>query len=260
MPNSSGRPSAPRRTSSKWIVVLAVLMSVAAAYGRSNEHRTTAPQEQGSLSPRPDRAAFMRQHFDLAMAVHEALVRGELAVARQKASDLAARPDPQDLPDSAAPYLATMRLAAARAAAADQVEDLAAASAAMLATCGDCHRAVGTMPAHALPPSPTIGGQVGHMLTHQQAVDLMVQGLTVPSAWLWENGAVALERAPLRKIASAANQKLSKDLLEAEQRVHYLATRARFAADQRSRVYVYGELAQSCATCHSRRKGDIDPW
>jgi cytochrome c553 len=202
----------------------------------------------------------MRQHFDLVMAVNEALVRGELPVATQKAAALADRPDPQDLPAQAAPYLATMRLAAARAAAAVQLEDVAAASAAMLATCGDCHRAVGTMPANVLPPSPTVGGQVGHMLTHQQAVDLMVQGLTVPSTWLWQSGAEALERAPLRKAVSSANKKLSKDLLEAERSVHNLAERARLASDQRSRIYVYSELAQSCATCHSRRRDGTDLW
>ena len=248
----------PPSNFTRWAVLI-VLMSVAAAYAGPGTGRPTPRPQQRSLTPRADRAAFMRQHFDLAMAVHEDLVRGELEAARQKASALAGRPDPQDLPDAAAPYLATMRLAAARAAAAPQLEDLAAATAAMLATCGDCHRAVGTMPSNALPPSPTIGGQVGHMLTHQQAVDLMVQGLTVPSAWLWQQGAVALEQAP-RKAVSASNQKLSKDLLEVERSVHYLATRARSAEDQRSRVYVYSEVALSCATCHSRRKGDIDPW
>lgn len=98
------------------------------------------------------------------------------------------------------------------------------------------------------------------MLTHQQAVDLMVQGLTVPSAWLWQSGAAALERAPLRKVVSAANEKLSRNHQDAERSVHYLASRALFASDQRSRMYVYSELAQSCATCHSRLKGGDDPW
>jgi len=248
----------PPRLCVQW-VILVVLMSVAAAAGPGGQ-QTIPTQEQRPLTPRADRAAFMRGHFALVMDVHEALIRGQLPVASQKAKALADQPDPPDLPASAAPYLATMRLAASRAAAAVQLEDVAAASAAMLATCGDCHRAVGTMPAHAMPPQPTVGGQVGHMLSHQQAVDLMVQGLTVPSAWLWQEGAVALERAPLRKAVSSSNQKLSKGLLEAERSVHHLAARARVAGDQRSRVYVYSELAQSCATCHARLKSEVEPW
>jgi cytochrome c553 len=151
------------------------------------------------------------------------------------------------------------RLAAAGAAAAVELEDVAAAASAILATCGDCHRAAGTMPAHALPPSPTVGGQVGQVLAHQQAVDLMVQGLTVPSAWLWQSGAEALERAPLRKAILPADHKLTKDPLAAEQAVHHLAERARAATDQRSRIYVYSELVQSCATCHSRLGGVSGP-
>jgi cytochrome c553 len=69
------------------------------------------------------------------------------------------------------------------------------------------------------------------MRAHQQAVDLMVQGLTVPSALLWHTGAEGLA---------------------AEQSVHRLAGRARAATDQRSRIYVYSELVQRCATCHAR--------
>ncbi len=249
----------PPATFVRW-AVLVLLMSVAAAWAGPGDEPTMPAQAQRPLTPRADRAAFMRGHFGLVMAAHEALVRGQLAVASQKAKALADQPDPPDLPGSAAPYLATMRLAASRAAAAVQLEDVAAASATMLATCGDCHRAVGTMPALALPPAPTVGGQVVHMLSQQQAIDLMVQGLTVPSAWLWENGAVALERAPLRKAVSTSNQKLSKELLEAERAVHYLAARARVAGDQRSRVYVYSELAQSCATCHARLTSETDPW
>ena len=240
-----------RRAFVNWAVLIVSFLS-AAAFARSGEQGAERSQAQPPLTPRRDRAMFMRQHFELVTGVHEALVRGDLTTARRQASILADRPDPQDLPAGAAPYVETMRLAAARAAAAVELEDVAAAASAMLATCGDCHRAVGTMPAHALPPSPTVGGQVGHMLAHQQAVDLMVQGLTVPSAWLWQSGAEALARAPFRKQMLPAGHKLTKDLLAAEQSVHHLAERARAATDQRSRIYVYSELVQSCATCHSR--------
>ena len=74
---------------------------------------------------------------------------------------------------------------AERAEKAADLEQAAAATASMLAACGDCHRAVGTMPAHPTPPEPKIGGVLGHMEEHKVAADLMAQGLTTPSSSLW---------------------------------------------------------------------------
>ena len=55
----------------------------------------------------------------------------------------------------------------------------------------------GTLPP-AAPAAPAVGGVVGHMLEHQRAVDLMVQGLTVPSTSAWNEGAATFASAPLR--------------------------------------------------------------
>jgi cytochrome c553 len=203
-----------------------------------------------SVAPRADRAAFMQQHFTLVMAVHEAVIRGDVKTARSHAQTLANRPDPPGLPAAAAPYLATMKAAAAGLATADEIEDASSATASMLALCGDCHRAVGTMPAPAPPQASAVGGAVGHMLAHKRAIDLMVQGLTVPSASLWRQGAEALGSAPLRREALPRDPKLTKEILETEQWVHQMADRARQATDVRSQIYVYSELIESCGTCH----------
>lgn len=207
--------------------------------------------DQAPLTPSADRAAFMRQHFDLVMAVDEAIIRGDVQAAKKQARTLADRPDPQNLPAAAAPYLVTLKHAAARVAAAETIADVASATASMLATCGDCHRAVGTMPAHVPPASASVGGAVGHMLAHKSAVDLMVQGLTVPSSSLWQQGADALGTAPLRRGDLPKDPKLTKDILDTEKWVHEMADRARQATLARSRILVYGELIQSCGTCHA---------
>jgi cytochrome c553 len=185
------------------------------------------------------------------MAVHHALVAGDLEEARKHARALADSPDPQNLPPTAGPYLTVLHRAAGRAASADELEDVASASAAMLAACGDCHRAVGIMPATPPVAGTEVGGLVGHMLEHQRAVDLMVQGLTVPSASAWREGTRALLSAPLRKGDLPRDSRLTREILELEERIHELADRGRLADDQRSRIYVYSELAQSCAECHS---------
>lgn len=214
--------------------------------------RSAPPASAGqSVAPNADRAAFMRGHFALVTAVHEAVIRGDLKTARTQARALADRPGPPGLPAAAAPYVATMKAAAAGLATVDELEDAASATSSMLALCGDCHRAVGTMPASAAPPTSTLGGAVGHMLAHKRAVDLMVQGLTVPSAALWQQGADALGSAPLRRAELPRDPKLTKQILDAEQWVHQMADRARHATDERSRVFVYSEVIESCGTCHA---------
>jgi hypothetical protein len=68
---------------------------------------------------------------------------------------------------------------------------------------------------------------------HQQAVDLMVQGLTVPSTSAWNEGADMLAAAPLRSKSLPRDPKLTQAVRTAEARVHELAQRARAADDTR---------------------------
>ena len=236
------------RTTAALRCSLLALAIAGGAYAGSRAGSVSATQAQ---APRADRAAFMQQHFASVMKLHEAVIRGDLKTARTEARAIADRPDPLDLPKAAAPYVVSMQQAAARAADAEELEDVAASTAAMLATCGDCHRAVGTMPAPSLPASPAVGGVVGHMLAHKAAVDLMVQGLTVPSTSSWNQGAEQLQSAPLRGSQMPKDPKLTHEILEHEKRVHALADRAAAAPDVRSRIFVYSELIQSCASCHA---------
>ena len=140
----------------------------------------------------------MQQHFAAIMILHQAVTSGDLTESRRLASNIAAQPAPAGIAEALQPYVSSMQAAAARVSGDTTLEDVAASTAAMLAACGDCHRAAGTMPAPAAPAAPAVGGVVGHMLEHQRAVDLMVQGLTVPSTSAWNEGAATLASAPLR--------------------------------------------------------------
>ena len=227
------------------------LLLAGAAFAGLTEALPSKTQSPATLAPRADRATFMQQHFVSVMNVHDAVVRGDLKVARTEARAIASRPAPPGLPEAAGPYLTAMQLSADRAAADEDLEDVAAFTASMLATCGDCHRAVGTMPAVAPPASSAVGGMVGHMLAHKVAADLMAQGLTVPSTSAWDEGVRQLRSAPLRRGALPNDPKLTKDILDNEKRVHDLAERGLEAPDTRSRIYVYSEVLQSCAACHA---------
>ena len=236
------------------VVVQSVLLACFASAAGSRAKSAAAPDRPADAQPvtsDADRAAFMRQHFGLVMDVHNAVLRGDLDTARKQARTLADSPDPTGLPDAAAPYIVVMHRAAGRAAAEDELDDVSSATAAMLAACGDCHRAVGTMPAAPVPTSPEVGGAVGHMLTHKRAIDLMLQGLVIPSTTAWAEGARTLQSVPLHRRDLPRDPKLTQAILEFEEDVHELAEDAAKASDTRSRIYVYSELIESCGECHS---------
>jgi len=211
------------------------------------------------ITPSPGRADLMHEQFGAVRATHDAIIRGNLQGARNDAQIVAHFPDPVGLPERAGPYLAAMRRAAGDATVATDLRGAASATAAMLATCGDCHRAVGTMPAHPTPPEARVGGVIGHMITHQAAMDLLLQGLTTPSTSLWNQGADALSIAPLKKGKLPSDAKESSKMMKSEKQVHALAAQARQAEDMASRVAVYSELIQSCATCHGANAREYGP-
>jgi cytochrome c553 len=204
----------------------------------------------GQVTPSKGRAELMHEQFRSVMGAHESIIRGNLEGAKNEARMVSHFPDPVGLSPAAAPYLVAMRAAAGRAADASDLARAAAATGDMLATCGDCHRAAGTMPAHPAPAETALGGVIGHMLAHQAAMDLLVQGLTTPSTSLWNQGADALVDSPIRKGQLPSDAKVSGELMKSEKHVHELAARAKQAEDTPSRVAVYSDLVQSCATCH----------
>ena len=210
------------------------------------------PSAQKPVPLNEGRAALMRDHFTSVTAVHDAVVWGDVAAARSHARTIAERDVSEKMPPSALPYLDVMRTTAARAAASNELDDIASMTGAMLALCGDCHRAVGLRPAvAAAPKEPTVGGQVGHMLAHKQAADLLVEGLTVPSESTWTRGAQLLSNAPLHRADLQLGAKVAREVLDKEREVHGVAKRAATANDVRARVYYYSEIVQSCGTCHS---------
>lgn len=236
---------------------ISVALALAALVGTGGLLRAAATASgAGQITPSKGRAELMHEQFRSVTGALDSIIRGNLQGAKNEARLVAHFPDPAGLPPGAAPYLLAMRTSAGRAAGAADLPAAASATAEMLATCGDCHRAVGTMPAHPAPPEATIGGVIGHMIAHQAAMDLLVQGLTTPSTSLWNQGADALVAAPLGKSQLPSDARVSGEIMKSERHVHELAARARQAEDTPSRVAVYSELVQSCATCHGvNRKG-----
>ena len=226
-----------------------LLLATAAAW--LNVAAAPQPGRAQAVRANPERAAHMQVHFSQVMTVHEAVIRGDLAAVQAPAAWLTQHEGPSSLPPGSAAFVAEMRRAATRTAKATTVLEAALGTADMLKTCGDCHRGVGTMPAVATTAGPAVGGIVGHMLAHQQAIDQMLQGLVVPSNEAWRKGAAGLEVAPLRRASLPRDPKLTSELVESEKRIHELGAQAGKAEDPGARAVSYGQLIARCADCHA---------
>jgi hypothetical protein len=198
----------------------------------------------------PKRAAAMHDNFRAAGIIQSALVRGDLEAMRGAARGLAAFDVPAGLPDGMTKHVRTINAAATQAMNARDVTVAATAAATMWSTCGDCHRAAGTMPAIAAADLPSVGGTVGHMLEHQRAIDQLLRGLVIPSNTEWLNGARALRAAPLHARQLPKGVKMAPELLRIEEAVHRLAEEAVAAEFTHTRSRVYGTLLARCADCH----------
>jgi cytochrome c553 len=235
-----------RRNRMLALAVLLTVSTVSAAGGAVDP-----PQ----ITPSQGRAALMQHHFASVIGALNAVSRGDLSEARAEARLVRALPDPAGLPESGMPHLRALRVQAERAEKAADLEQAAAATASMLAACGDCHRAVGTMPAFPTPTEPKIGGVLGHMEEHKVAADLLAEGLTTPSTSLWIDGAVAIATAPLHRADLPDTAKISRNAIQAEANIHGLAKLARTTSDTAGRVRIYSQLIMSCSTCHGANRG-----
>lgn len=221
----------------------ALLLGAAALTASASAARQTKPSHSQT-------AGHMREHFTKVREVEAAVIRGDLEAVHEPAQWLASHESSLELDKASASQVSTMRQAAKRAAEARDIPSAAAATAAMLAACGDCHRAAGVVPKPELPSPPAVGGTVGHMLEHQRAIDQMADGLIVPSAASWKRGAEALKAAPLRSSQFPRDPKLTREIVAAEDRVHVLAEQAAAAAEEPTRVNAYAQIISACAQCH----------
>jgi hypothetical protein len=248
----------PRRLDARFRLL--VVSGVLALCGVTRGAPAAAPPSNQAVKPDAERGAHMQAHFSQAMTVHEAVIRGDLAAVTQPAEWLANHDPSSNLPAGSAPFVAQMRRAARRTADAPSILEAALGTAEMLKTCGDCHRAVGTMPAVPIQsPRPDVHGLVGHMLAHQQAADQMLQGLIVPSTASWRSGADGFRAAPLRPSALPSDPKLTSSLAASEKRIHELASQASRAEDSGARAVFYGQMLARCADCHALHPGVWGP-
>ncbi len=192
----------------------------------------------------------MHDHLGHVATMQDAVIRGDLDAVAEPANWIVSHDAPA-LPAGTENFAPDMRKIAAMAAGAKDVKAAATATAQLVASCGACHRAVTTPVAWPEPVKPAgAPGIDAHMLEHQWAVDLMYQGLAMPSADAWKKGIEALKASPMAATDLPKDEKLTKEIQAFEKKVHELATKAAAAADVGSQVAVYAETIAACAGCH----------
>jgi cytochrome c553 len=201
--------------------------------------------------PAPDRATEMRGHFDHALAIHAAVIRGDLPAVKPQAQALAGI-DPSTMPPGPATQIGAVRSAAGDVAKAGTVLEAARSAAVMLTACGQCHRATGARPTLPAGSRPSGAGLTGHMQQHQEAANQLLLGLLEPSEDRWRAGALALAAAPLHPKELPVDSALRRQIAPTEDRVHRLATEAVQATDPIARTDYYGQILAGCADCHTR--------
>lgn len=229
-----------------------VLLLLCVACGRSSEptpEQTAAPPAPAPApAPEPNKAVHMAEHFSKVREVEEAIIRGDVDAAQPAARWIAEHPELTGFPARTEEPIARMRAAAESVVKADNITDAANGAATLVGACGSCHAAAKVnpiLPAASEGRANTARGR--HMLEHQQAVDHMYRGLIAPLSGDWLKGAETLKAAPLGAKALAD---VSQEAVAAETRVHELADRAIRAAEQSTRVAIYGSVIAECASCH----------
>ena len=233
-------------------VVLGVFVLVAACGGTSE--KAGGQPAAGEALPSAEVVKHMHDHLAQVQQIQHALIRGDLDGATTAARTFAGHQELTGLPENVHGTIEDMRQAAQEVGAATTLEAASDATARMIAQCGACHSTMAAKPGIPAPPAAQEQAArpvVAKMLEHQHAVDMLYQGLVVPSNEMWKQGAEALKASPLKADAFPVDAQLSKEALDAQARTHEVAEKAAAAATPTARAEVYGDLIGGCASCHS---------
>jgi hypothetical protein len=205
-----------------------------------------APQTAAAQGVDPRvRRSEMQGHYSQLIAIHDAVVRGDLTAAAAPATELAYLSVPVGSPLAMAGFGARIRDNARRLSHETTVIGAARATTAIIRACSECHRASGaaitgdaiTRRGRALPAG---------MADHVRAADDMLLGLLLPSDTHWTRGADRLQSsvppAPDRASPWASDT------------LRHLTDRSRRATTPAARSSNYVQLLATCAECHQRAR------
>lgn len=201
----------------------------------------------------PDLAWHMRATFWDAVRARDALIDGDLAGAQRAAEQIARTDYSRMLPGDWKVGVAALQQHAAALSIAPNLNAAAQELGRMALTCGECHevrkRGPGRTPTVPLPWMDPPESLAERMHRHELGVDLMWDGLVLPSENAWRSGTVTITRSPLRA-PEHVDEPMSPELHARIEATRDLAKQARLVTTYQERGRVFGELIAGCAQCH----------
>jgi mono/diheme cytochrome c family protein len=188
------------------------------------------------------RRSEMRDHYSQLLAIHDAVVRGDIEAIRRPATELAYLSVPIGSPFGSSAFGAAIRDDARRAARETTVTGAARATVSIIRSCAGCHRANGAaIPADSIlrrRPAPD------SMADHVRAADEMLLGLLMPSDERWLTGADRLQSTLLPGRGAGRARSPLEDTIQS------LTDRAKRSTTATTRASAYVQLLTTCADCH----------
>lgn len=140
---------------------------------------------------------IMREHASLSVTARNALIRGDLDVARQATRKLAFFMEHVPPPERGREYARLTRELAEQVREADDLEEACMGFARLSYACGQCHHALDRGPPMRLDPVPEGQDLQMHMRRHYWAVERMWEALLGDSTSVFQKAAEVLAEAPL---------------------------------------------------------------
>ena len=193
----------------------------------------------------------MQDHLTYASGMREAVIQGDLDLAKEHATRLGAYPQPQYVPELWRDSLERLYHLADQGAGSESLIDAAIVVGRLAEACGDCHSKTGAQPKFSeIPEAPEGDNTLIHMLRHRSAALSMWQGLAFPSEVKWTTGAAQLKEEPLQIAEEGVTSHWTNEVVALDERVHGLADRA-INAPREEWVEVYADTLSACADCHA---------
>jgi cytochrome c553 len=199
---------------------------------QAGEAGVTTVAESPAAEPR---IVAMHRQLGIVQRMHDAVVDGDFAQARETATKLAEPRDIADMPEAWRPWLVVMRESAKRASGDWSHQDAARTVTEVGRSCGGCHAFTGGGPPDSAGDPPEGFGR------HGWAAKAMWVSLIRGDEGGFRASGEVLRGADLGKVSK-------KEAAVFRQ----LATRATHAQSRAVMADTYGELLGTCAGCHDR--------
>lgn len=192
----------------------------------------------------------MQEHFEAVREAERAVIRGDLATARDRGRWIAEHAEHPALAEWQ-PYVEAVRAAGRELAAASDLAMAAPRVAVLAQRCAACHEERAAIVTFDWEPEPPVATTLASVMArHRWAAERLWEGVVGPADARWSEGATSLAAVSFDTVLLGERGDASR-LRDIATKVKLLAGEAIRTEDHAKRVELYGQLLQTCASCHA---------